>query len=161
MKYKYSIPIIIIIILLIVNSIIQNKNWEKEKKIHDLISNDIKFSGVITDLNISRNHDFGVITIKIKETNRKEFNPIINTKHILPYTIKDSAAEIYITVSSNLKKGDFVKVDSNNGKAIFSNSSGILYQGQIHIISVETDIDFVKKNSTLNKTHLISILDSP
>ncbi|OJX50119.1 MAG: hypothetical protein BGO88_05370 [Flavobacterium sp. 38-13] len=159
MKYKYSIPIIII--LLIVNSIIQHKNREKEKKIYNLIFNEIKFSGTITGLQVSKNHDFGIITIKIKETNCKEFNPIINTKHILPYTIKDSAAEIYITVSSNLKKGDFVKVDSNNGKAIFSNTSGILYQGQIHIISVETDIDFVKKNSTLNKKHLISILDSP
>ncbi|TPD65397.1 hypothetical protein [Flavobacterium microcysteis] len=158
MKYKYIIPIIII--LLIVNSIIQDKNWEKEKRIHDLISNDIKFSGVITDLKISRNHDFGVITIKIKETNRKEFNPILNAKYLFPYAIKDSVAEIYITVSSNLKKGDFVKVDSNNEEAIFSNASGIIYRGQILITSEETNIDFVKENSALTKQYLISILDN-
>ncbi len=60
MKYKYGIPIII---LLVLNSVIQNKKREKEKKIYDLISNDVKFSGVVTDLKVSGNHDFGVISI--------------------------------------------------------------------------------------------------
>ncbi|RKS26192.1 hypothetical protein CLV94_1249 [Flavobacterium endophyticum] len=149
MKYKYSI--VIIIVLLIIASIIQNKNSDKEKKVSHLMSNNIKFSGIITDLKISKNHTFGVITLKINETNDKKFNPIINEKYLFPYAIKDSVAEIYTTVSDILKRGDSVKVDSDNKEVVFSNKNGILYLGQIYITSVKRDIEFVKENSILIK----------
>ena len=149
MKYKYS-PIIIIVLLIIV-SILNKNDWRKDKAIYDnLMSNNIKFSGIITDFKISKNHDFGIITLKIIESNSENFDPIIDDK-LYPYAIRDSVAEIYGTVSYNLKKGDLVEVDSNSQEVVFSNVTGVIYSDQISILSEETNIEFVKKTSTLIK----------
>ena len=149
MKYKYS-PIVIIVVLIIV-SILNKNDWRKDKAISDsLMSNNIRFSGVISDLKPSKNHTFGVITLKIKTTNTQFFSPKRGT-NLFPYAIKDSVAEIYTTVSYSLKKGDLVEVDSDSNEVTFSNADGILYTNQISILSEETNIEFVKKTSTLIK----------
>lgn len=147
MKYKYSI--IIIIILVIISSISNSKKLEKERKTSNLMSNNIEFSGIVTDIKISKNHDFGIITIRIDKTNSKKFNPIIDENHLFPYIIKDSTAEIYTVVSKNLKKGDSVRLSSNDKNAIFSSGNSQLYIDEIYITSVKRDIEFVKENSSI------------
>lgn len=124
MKYKYS-PIVIIVLLIIV-SILNKNDWRKDKAISDrLMSNNIRFSGVISDLKPSINHTFGVITLKIKITNTQFFSPKTGT-NLFPYAIRDSVAEIYSTISYNLKKGDLVAVDSNSQEVIFSNVTEVI-----------------------------------
>lgn len=110
-KHKYTI--VVLIILVPIFFVIQNNKWGKEKKISDrLIANGIKFSGIITDLKMSRNHEFGIIELRVIKSDTSKFLPSINER-MFPYAINDSIAEAYDSVTYVLKKGDSVEVDYN------------------------------------------------
>jgi hypothetical protein len=146
-KYKATKFIILLSILIILPFFF--KFWHGEDlKSKKLLSNNITFTGVITDLKISRNHAFGVITLKVVKANTKMFLPTIE-KDIYPYAIKDSVAEIYHYISPELKKGMSVELDSDKKNINFFDKNTFIYNSDIAIISSDIDIKFVQKNSLI------------
>lgn len=112
-----------------------------------LITNNIAFSGVITNLNVSENHAFGILQLKILETNNNSYN-FKAQNYIFPYQIKDSIAEIYTHISTlEIKKGYRAVVNSNNKTITVFDGAKLLYEWDIYIVKDETDINFVKENT--------------
>lgn len=111
------------------------------------MQNGIFFTGTITDFTESNNHSFGIIKIKLTNSNKKCF---VNSGVIYPYQINDSVVEIYHTVSYRLHKGIKVKLDSNKQIISFFELNNLIYTSQITVITDENDIKFVKNNSQLH-----------
>ena len=73
-KYKYTIATLLLLVLPALFILISK--WSKEKiKSDNLLTNNIKFSGEIVDLKVSRNHLFGIIKLQVDNTNTKVFLP--------------------------------------------------------------------------------------
>lgn len=147
--FKYKTTKFILLILMLIISLLLIKFWNTEKlESEKMLSNNIKFEGVITKLNISKNHAFGIITLKILKANVKEFSPSIHND-IYPYAIRDSVAEIYHYVSPTLKIGMRVELDSEKKNIKFYDKDVFMYDSDIAIISEELDIKFVQDNSLI------------
>lgn len=145
-KYKYT-PIIFIVFFIILAVVYFLSGKEIEKN-NNLLNNNVKFSGIITNLNVSRNHAFGILQVKIIETNNSLFKCSLGDR-IYPYSIKASIAEIYHYIPLEIKEGYKVLLNSNNKTISFYNGNKFLYQSDISIITEETDIEFVKKHSII------------
>ena len=148
-KYKSS-PIVMAILLgfVAVFVIIVYQSSKKEILQNDkTIKNNIVFSGIITNLNVSGNHAFGILQLKIIETNNNSFN--FNTQnYIFPYKIKDSIAEIYTHISiPEIEKGYKVVVNSNNKTITVFDGDKFLYEWDIYFVKENRDINFVKENT--------------
>ena len=118
------------------------------EKNDNLLNNNVKFSGIITNLNISRNHAFGILELKILDSNIYLFNFSKGNK-IYPYSIKGTIAEIYHYIPLEIKVGYKVLLNSNNKTVSFFDGNKFLYQYNISVITEETDVEFVKKHSNI------------
>lgn len=149
-KYK-STPLVLLILislfLIFIYFINKSSNIEV-KNSEELMKNNIEFSGTITNLNISNNHAFGIMQLKIDKTNKTKFNPIVNDK-LFPYAINDSIAEIYHFIPLELKKGYKAIIKSNTKTISFYDKDRFLFEWEISIVSSETDKKFVKENTIL------------
>ncbi|MDO5614807.1 MAG: hypothetical protein Q4G16_01360 [Cruoricaptor ignavus] len=116
----------------------------KESQIY--LYNNVEFEGYVTNFERSNNHSFGIIQLKVIKSNTLDFDKKIETG-IYPYKIKGDIAEIYCTVSVDRKKGDVVKVISNN-ETVYYNPERGNEEGSIFIITDPYNIKFVKKNSS-------------
>ncbi|MFC4476493.1 hypothetical protein [Flavobacterium chungangensis] len=157
--FKYKSSPIVIVVLLVLSSIffaiyykISKIEIEKDNK---LLTNDIVFSGIITDLKVSKNHAFGILQLKIIKTNNYSFKPYLEGE-LYPYAIKDSVAEIYNYIPLSIKKGYKVQINSNKKTITFYDGDKIKYQWEIYIVSEERDIDFVKKNTIFDDVGNVS-----
>ncbi|TDP58642.1 hypothetical protein [Flavobacterium dankookense] len=149
-KYK-STPVILLILISLFFTFIYfvNKSSNVEvKKNKELMKNNIEFSGIITNINISNNHAFGIMQLKIDKTNKAKFNPIADDK-LFPYAINDSIAEIYHFIPLELKKGYKAIIKSNSKIISFYDKDKFLFEWEISIISSETDKKFVKENTII------------
>jgi hypothetical protein len=115
------------------------------KKSSEYLHNNVEFEGYVTGFEQSDNHAFGVIHLKLTKSNTPEFNKIIKNG-IYPYRIKGDIAELYCTVSVERKKGDIVKLVSNEQK-IYYNPQDSKEEGSLFIITDTYNIAFVKKNT--------------
>ncbi|WP_433833400.1 hypothetical protein [Flavobacterium anhuiense] len=149
-KHKFS-KYFFIISTLILSFILFNFWTNEASKSIKLLKNNIKINGNIIDLKISKNHSFGIITLKIAHTNTKTFMPFVN-ENLYPYAIKDSVAEIYHYISIDLKKGMKVELDSDTRNINFYDKNKLLYSSEITIISEESNVKFVKENSIIYKS---------
>lgn len=143
-KYKYT-PIIFVAFFIIIIIVYFLSSKEVQKK-NDLLNNNVRFSGIITKLNVSRNHAFGILQLKIIETNNNLFKSSLGDI-IYPYAIKGSVAEIYHYIPLEIKEGYKVLLNSNNKTISFYDGNKFLYQSDINIITEEIDVEFVKKHS--------------
>jgi uncharacterized protein with FMN-binding domain len=146
-KYKSS-PMVIIILLVfsVIFFFIFFKVSKKELQENErLMKNNIVFEGVVTNTKVSGNHAFGIIELKLSQSNTTEFNKKINDG-IYPYKIKGNVAEIYCTVSIERKKGDTVKVVSNE-ETVYYNYKNSKEVGDIYIVTDSNNIEFVNKNT--------------
>lgn len=145
-KHKYTI-VILLSLFLFTLFILINK-WNKEKIKSDvLLTNNIKFSGEILDLKVSKNHLFGIIKLKVDNTNTKMFLP--PDTNMYPYKIKDSIAEVYHYISNDLKKGIRVEVNSNDRIISFYNGETFMYDLDMWIITEKENIKFIKENTVI------------
>ena len=115
------------------------------KKSSEYLHNNVEFEGYVTGFEQSDNHAFGVIHLKLTKSNTPEFNKIIKNG-IYPYRIKGDIAELYCTVSKKKKKGDIVKLVSNE-QTIYYNPQDSKEEGSLFIITDTYNIAFVKKNT--------------
>ena len=146
-KYKSSpIVIIILFIFLAIFLFIFFKISKKELQENErLMKNNIVFEGVVTNTKVSGNHAFGIIELKLSKSSVAEFNKKINDG-IYPYKIKGNIAEIYCVVSIERKKGDIIKVISNE-ETVYYNFEKSKEVGDIYIVTDSNNIEFVKKNT--------------
>jgi len=148
---KKLIPLFIVLIFVLLAALFALNIWKSEKKkSNNLMQNGVVFTGKILNLNASNNHAFGVIKLKIKETNSQNF---INSNIIYPYQIKDSIAEVYHIITYNIHKGMIVKVDSNKQKVFFFDSDSLIYSSDLTIITDDMDKNFVLNNSQINRKY--------
>ncbi len=146
-KHKAS-PLILFILLLLFSPFFYinfKANEEESKENETLMSNNIEFEGIVTNTKVTGNHSFGIIELKLSKSNISEFNK--KTKiGIYPYKIEGNVAEIYCTVSTERKKGDTVKVVSNE-QTVYYNYEKSKEMGSLYIVSDSYNIDFVKNNT--------------
>ncbi len=110
-----------------------------------VLKNGVIFDGIVTDIKISRNHSFGILTLDIANSNVKNFSKKLK-EGIYPYQIKDKQAEIYLPIFTERQIGDSVKLISDK-EIIYYNGKKSKDEGEVYIITNPTDIDFVKENT--------------
>lgn len=111
----------------------------------DYLHNNIEFEGYVTGFEKSDNHAFGVIHLKLTKSNVTKFDKKIENG-IYPYKIEGNIAEVYCTVSVERKKGDIVRLVSNN-ETIYYNPQNSNEKGSIFIILDSYNINFVKEHT--------------
>lgn len=114
-----------------------------------LMNNNLIFEGVVIGMQSSTNHSFGILEIKVLKTNRPNFSETITDEEgggIYPYKIKNGIAELYCTVSTQRKIGDYVKVVSND-KTIYYNPTKSNEQGSLYIINKGYNLNYVTENT--------------
>jgi len=110
-----------------------------------VLKNGVIFEGIVTDIKISRNHSFGILTLNIANSNVKNFSKKLEAG-IYPYQIKDKQAEIYLPIFTERQIGDSVKLISDK-EIIYYNGKKSKDEGEVYVITNPTDIDFVKENT--------------
>jgi hypothetical protein len=78
-----------------------------------LLRNNIVFSGRISKIKISSNHNFGILFLQIGNITNFLKNQHQKNKKF-PYLIIDRAAEVYTKIPNGILVGDSVSVVSNN-----------------------------------------------
>lgn len=148
-KYKTSPTVLgILLALSVIFFFIYFKISEIEiEKDDKLLKNNIVFSGIITNLNVSKNHAFGIMQLKILETNNHSFTQYQKNK-IFPYAIKDSTAEIYTHIAiPEIKNGYKVFLNSNDKSITIYDDNKFLYKWNASMVSEDSDKQFVNENS--------------
>jgi hypothetical protein len=141
---KIIFPVLIVIMAII--AFLAYKSGQKEiKRDEKLIRNGIVFSGIVEDYKISNNHCFGILKLKITESNRPFFE-CKSKKIFYPYKIKDTIAEIYIHIC-DIQNGFKVKLNSNNKTVTVLKGNDILQELEIAMVHEDTDINFARKNT--------------
>jgi hypothetical protein len=128
--------------LIIYLSTTGTKEYTENNKI---LKTGIVFEGTVTDIKISNNHGFGILTVSVFNSNVKEFSKKL--KHgIYPYQIKRKQAEIYLPIFIERQIGDSVKLISDK-QIIYYKGKKSKDEGDIYIITEPADIEFVKENT--------------
>lgn len=142
---KYLRYIILLAFLVIVIIYYNRSADDAMKQSAEYLNNNVEFEGYVTHFEKSNNHAFGVLKLKLTKSNTQQFNKIL-TKGIYPYRINGDVAELYCTVSVERKKGDKIKLVSNE-QTIYYNPEKSTEKGSIFIIVDPYNIDFVKANT--------------
>lgn len=136
----------ILLAFLVIAVIYYNKSANVAmKQSTEYLHNNVEFEGYVTGFEQSNNHAFGVVHLKLTKSNTQEFNKTLK-KGIYPYRIKGDIAELYCTVSVERRKGDIIKLVSNE-QTIYYNPKNSKEEGSIFIIVDPYDIDFVKEHT--------------
>ncbi|UIR57746.1 hypothetical protein LZQ00_07960 [Sphingobacterium sp. SRCM116780] len=119
-------------------------------KSNRLLHNNVAFEGIIVRIQRSNNHAFGIIELKLIKCNVNDFYKSIvhnEFKGIYPYRIKNDLAELYTTISNDIKVDDSVKVVSND-LTIYYNLQKGYEEGSLYMISEGSDLNYVRENTT-------------
>lgn len=143
MKYlKYIIGLILFIgIIIFLNKTGSEEYAEKNK----ILKNGVVFEGVITGIQRSHNHSFGILSVNISQSNVNAFSAKPE-QGIYPYRIRGKQAEIYAPLFIQRQIGDHVKLISDE-ETVYYKGAESSDKGEIYIITESGDIDFVKENS--------------
>lgn len=140
MRYIFLLLVFVFMVFYLV------KDSDKHmKKMNKYLDNSIIFEGQVNRIQVSNNHAFGILELKIIQSNVKEFDQKPKNG-IYPYKIRNGIAELYGTVSIERKAGDYVKVVSNE-HIIYFNPQDSKEKGSLYLLSDPNNIDFVKKNT--------------
>lgn len=143
---KY-LKFILLLGLLILVVIYYNKSSDiRMRESKELLKNNIVFEGKVLDFKRSNNHAFGIIKLEVIESNVKVFNKTLE-KGIYPYRIENGIAEVYCTVLTKRKRGDIIKVVSDD-QMIYYNPLKSKERGDLFIIVDLYNINFVKNNTS-------------
>lgn len=115
-----------------------------------LMKNNFHFEGIITKIQVSNNHAFGILQLKVTKSNINEYRPKLEDA-LFPYVIKDSIAEVYTGIYVGYKIGDKVIVDSNKIAIEFFEGNTRIDKGDIFITTETADIDYVKKHTVFKE----------
>ncbi|MFY7816403.1 MAG: hypothetical protein ACOVRK_14575 [Chryseobacterium taeanense] len=143
MKYLRFIIMFIVFVGMVIY--FKKTGTEEYAEKNKVLKNGVIFDGIVTDIKISRNHSFGILTLDIANSNVKNFSKKLK-EGIYPYQIKDKQAEIYLPIFTERQIGDSVKLISDK-EIIYYNGKKSKDEGEVYIITNPTDIDFVKENT--------------
>jgi len=134
--------------------IICERQCEKEvdRKDSILLNNTVAFGGIVTRVQVSGNHSFGVITLRVADHNLPVFIPAHPTKKEkrFPYKLQHDIGEVYDLVPLGLAVGDSVYVNSKERMVkYFITKENQQVEGRLSMIRSELDIDFVHENSKI------------
>lgn len=141
MKFLLAIIVLVVIVWF-------NRKSDVTTKYNEQLTNKIKFSGIITYINTSANHNFSIIGIKLEDTNTAYFSDSIETL-IAPFRIKDGYAEIYRTIPSHAEIGVKVVVDADKRKIGFYKNGQLVNEADIRYSNDPFNYRFVEINSRL------------
>jgi hypothetical protein len=125
----------------------QKNAWQKTEK---YLNNNFIIIGEVTDIKVSNNHCFGILSLKVDSVNLGSFTDTTMKEGIYPYKFKGNYAEVYFNIPGDAKKGDTIIVDSNK-KTVFHylvNGAHKVYNN-LTIIKNPTNIEYVRENSIL------------
>lgn len=122
---------------------ISSKEYAKEDQV---LTNHVRFSGTIISYNRSHNHAYGIIVIKITDTNTKEFADSSNYG-IIPYKIKGADAEFYGYVPASIKVGNTVILDSDKRIMNIYDNKKFVAVTDVRMSSDIDNVEFVKQNT--------------
>lgn len=123
-----------------------------ERKYYELIKNDVEFTGTVTNFIISNNHSFGIVELKISESNVSNYEKKLPGSYLFPYKIKDSIAELYVEIPpSKIELGLKAKVNSNREIVEYYKGDSLSFLGGVYVRYSSTDKDYANKNSIFNK----------
>jgi len=111
-----------------------------------LLTNHVKFSGKVISYNRSTNHAFGIIRIKVTESNTKALTDSVS-KGLFPYKIKNSFAEFYGYVPASLKVGQKILLESDKRVIEVYDNNVIIWKADVSVSTEENDIAYVNKNT--------------
>lgn len=122
---------------------------EIEEKNGVYLNNNVEFDGIVSELKVSNNHRFGIITLNITQHDLSVFNQgsLTNKNMIFPYKIQNGIAEVYDLVPSGLSVGDSVYINSKRVIKYFYVKENKQFTGEVKMITNNLDIDFVNQNS--------------
>lgn len=143
MKYLRFIILFIIFIGLVLY--INKTGAEESVETNKVLKNGITFEGTVTDIKRSNNHSFGILTINIFNSSIKEFSKKLHNG-ICPYQIKGREAELYLPIFIERQIGDSIKLISDK-QTIYYKGKNSKDEGDVYIITDQTNIDFVKENT--------------
>lgn len=144
MRYMRFIILIIVFVSIILYFFSKTKN--QTIKSNQILNNGVVFEGTISNIKVSNNHSFGILFVDLKKSNTKELNVQLDDE-MFPYRINNGKAEIYCTVSIDRKKGELIKVNSNNQLIYYLNTKDNEI-GSLSLIDDIYNIKFVMVNST-------------
>ena len=94
----------------------------------------------------SDNHAFGIIGIRVHDTNTKEFADT-SSKRIFPYKIKEAYAEFYGTIPESIKEGNSVVLDSDKRIISIYDDHESLKVSYVVIRTDSDDLEFVRRHT--------------
>ena len=149
MKYLRFIVLFVVFIGMIIY--VNKVDAEDSNRINKALNNNVRFEGYIVDIKQSNNHAFGIIRLELTESSTGEFDKKINDtlkNGIYPYRIKGTQAELYTVIPDGIDEEDIVKLKSNEKNCHYYNvKTKQNSEGDIWMITNDTDIDFVKENT--------------
>ncbi|WP_300353286.1 hypothetical protein [Chryseobacterium sp.] len=142
---KYLRFIIMFIVFVGMVMYLKKTGTEEYVEKNKVLKNGVVLEGTITDIKISRNHSFGILTLSVNNSNVKDFSKKLK-EGIYPYRIKDKQAEIYLPIFAERQIGDSVKLISDK-EIIYYKGVKTKDEGEVYVITNSTDINFVKENT--------------
>jgi hypothetical protein len=122
---------------------IGSKSYAESDK---LLTNHVRFSGTIMSFQKSDNHAYGIIVIKLTDTNTKEFeNDTI--PGIFPYKVKGEYAEFYGYIPASIKVGNTVLLDSDKRIMNIYDNNTLLTATDVGVSSETENVLFVKQHT--------------
>lgn len=144
---KYARYIIVLIVFIAI-AVLLTRNGRKEYDTkNEALNNKIAFKGLVTDVNQSRNHAFGIIRLQLIESSAAIFDAKLN-EGMYPYKIKGKVAELYTIIPDGIDIGDSVSLKSSDKNAHYYNvKTKKNSEGYIWVITNDNDINFVQQNT--------------
>lgn len=140
---------IIFFSIIVIVGIIWFRTSSKEYHTLDLLlTNHVRFSGRIVSIKRSHNHAFGIIGIRIQDTNTKEFADT-SSQRLFPYKIKGAYAEFYGTIleSFSIKVGDVVVLDSDKRIINIYDDHNSITVSDVYVDTDGDNLEFVRRHT--------------
>jgi hypothetical protein len=145
MNFNKIFPIVIIAALFLAFGLfILTRDTSPDK----VFFNHVKFIGKITSFNKSDNHSFGIVKVKVFQSNVKNFSVDNLKEKLFPFRIDGNYAEFYGYIPIEIKIGDIVELDSDKASFKYYNSKNDYAETTLFMSDETTNIDFVNKHSS-------------
>ncbi|MES2276963.1 MAG: hypothetical protein V4592_13125 [Bacteroidota bacterium] len=142
MKKKIILLVMFVIIVIVVWQI-QRKRGDESSK---LLQNNVVFSGKISKIKISSNHNFGIVFLQTSNAVNLPETPNQGNKRF-PYLVINGLAEVYTRVPDGINVGDSIKVISNLETVYYCDNIKKKTEEYIYMIDDPIDIKFITENT--------------
>ncbi|MBV8253529.1 MAG: hypothetical protein JO154_13060 [Chitinophaga sp.] len=145
--YKLILKLTVAIAVLAIFSWFSSKSPDAPKYDEKLMTH-VQFTGTITYIETSHNHNFSIFGIKLDSSNTPHYFDTSEVA-IAPYSIKDSNAEFYREMPYHATIGVKVVLDADKKKIWFYDNDKLLGSADIRYNHSPTNIKFVREHSRL------------